>query len=81
MTCSLGIATFLRRHDEDRRDRLVKTAMRSEATRGRHAVRSLSCLGIFRERAHSPGREFDDAEILEAAGFEVALRAPDASCL
>ncbi len=47
-------------------------------------MRSLSCLGIFRERAHSPGREFDDAEILrltakhlEAGGFEVALRAPD----
>lgn len=43
-----------------------------------------SCLGIFRERAHSPGREFDDAEILrltakhlESEGFEVALRAPD----
>jgi hypothetical protein len=44
----------------------------------------VSCLGIFRERAHSPGREFDDAEILrltakhlEGAGFEVELRAPD----
>ena len=42
------------------------------------------CLGIFRERAHSPGREFDDAEILrltakhlEASGFAVALRGPD----
>ncbi len=47
-------------------------------------MRPGSCLGIFRERAHSPGREFDDAEILrltskhlEAAGFEVELRAPD----
>ena len=43
-----------------------------------------ACLGIFRERAHSPGREFEDAEILrltakhlEAGGFEVVLRAPD----
>ncbi|TAL10375.1 MAG: hypothetical protein EPO02_07870 [Nitrospirae bacterium] len=42
------------------------------------------CWGIFRERAHSPGREFDDAEILrltgkhlEARGFQVSLRTPD----
>ncbi len=42
------------------------------------------CLGIFRERAHSPGREFDDAEILrltgkhlEAKGFHVSLRDPN----
>lgn len=42
------------------------------------------CWGVYRERAHSPGREYDDAEILqltgkhlEAAGFEVALRTPD----
>lgn len=42
------------------------------------------CLGIFRERVHSPGREFDDAEILrltgkhlEAKGFQVSLRNPD----
>lgn len=41
--------------------------------------------GIFRERAHSPGRECDDAEILrltgkrlEARGFEVALMEPEA---
>ncbi len=40
--------------------------------------------GIFRERAHSPGREFDDAEILrltgkhlDAMGFCVSLKAPD----
>ena len=40
--------------------------------------------GVFRERAHSPGRECDDAEILgltgkelEAKGFEVALKSPD----
>jgi hypothetical protein len=40
--------------------------------------------GIFRERAHSPGRECDDAEILrltgkelEARGFEVALKSPE----
>jgi hypothetical protein len=42
------------------------------------------CWGIFRERAHSPGREFDDAEILrltgkhlEAWGFQVSLRTPE----
>ena len=42
------------------------------------------CVGIFRERAHSPGREFDDAEILrltakhlEDRGFSVALRDPE----
>ncbi len=43
-----------------------------------------TCWGIFRERAHSPGREFDDSEILrltgkhlEARGFQVSLRTPD----
>ena len=43
------------------------------------------CLGIFRERAHSPGRETDDAEILrltgkrlEAHGWEVILKEADA---
>lgn len=43
-----------------------------------------TCWGIFRETAHSPGRESDDAEILrltgkhlEAKGFEVALKSPD----
>ena len=43
-----------------------------------------TCWGIFRERAHSPGREFDDAEILrltgkhlEARGFQVSLWTPD----
>jgi hypothetical protein len=42
------------------------------------------CWGIFRERAHSPGRESDDAEILrltakalEACGYVVHLREPD----
>ena len=42
------------------------------------------CWGIFREPAHSPGREVDDAEILgltakhlERKGFEVALKSPD----
>jgi glutathione synthase/RimK-type ligase-like ATP-grasp enzyme len=41
------------------------------------------CWGIFREPAHSPGRESDDAEILrltakelEARGFEVAVKDP-----
>ncbi|MGH7353096.1 MAG: hypothetical protein ACRELS_00770 [Candidatus Rokuibacteriota bacterium] len=43
------------------------------------------CLGIFRERAHSPGRETDDAEILrltgkrlETRGWEVVLKEADA---
>jgi hypothetical protein len=42
------------------------------------------CWGIFREQAHSPGRESDDAEILrltakalEARGYVVHLREPD----
>lgn len=41
-------------------------------------------LGIFRERQHSPGREFDDTEILrlvakhvEAAGHQVHLKMPE----
>lgn len=45
---------------------------------------SNACWGIFRERAHSPGRECDDAEILrltgkhlEAKGVEVILKSPD----
>jgi hypothetical protein len=44
-----------------------------------------SCWGVYRERAHSPGREADDAGILEAtgrriaeAGFSVAYVEPDA---
>ncbi len=42
------------------------------------------CWGIFREPAHSPGREVDDAEILrltakhlEHKGFEVVLKSPE----
>ena len=42
------------------------------------------CWGIFRERAHSPGREFDDAEILRLTGkhldamrFHVSLKTTD----
>ena len=42
------------------------------------------CWGIFREPAHSPGRESDDAEILrltgkhlEAKGYQVDLRSPE----
>jgi hypothetical protein len=42
------------------------------------------CWSIFRERAHSPRREFDDAEILrltgkhlDAPGCYVNLKAPD----
>jgi len=47
-------------------------------------VKESRCWGVFRERAHSPGRECDDAEILrltgkelEAKGFEVVLKAPE----
>ena len=43
-----------------------------------------ACWGIFRERAHSPGRESDDAEILrlagkhlEAKGLQVVLKTPE----
>jgi hypothetical protein len=42
------------------------------------------CWGIYRELAHSPGRETDDAEILRAVarelqtrGFDVELKSPD----
>jgi len=42
------------------------------------------CWGIFRERAHSPGREYDDTEILtltgkelEARGFQISLKSPE----
>ena len=42
------------------------------------------CWGIFREQAHSPGREFDDAEIfrltgkhLEAKGLQNCLKTPE----
>lgn len=42
------------------------------------------CWGVYRELAHSPGRETDDAEILravarelEARDFEVELKSPD----
>jgi len=47
-------------------------------------VESSSCWGVFREVAHSPGRESDDAEILrltgkhlEARGLQVILKTPD----
>lgn len=47
-------------------------------------MKGRECWGIFRERAHSPGREFDDAEILrltgkhlDARGFHVRLMTPD----
>ena len=47
-------------------------------------MKDRSCWGIFREQAHSPGRETDDAEILrlcakhlEAAGFQVVLKAAE----
>jgi hypothetical protein len=42
------------------------------------------CWGVYRELAHSPGRETDDAEILRSTaqelterGFQVALKSPD----
>ena len=42
------------------------------------------CPGVYRELAHSPGRETDDAEILRATarelaalGFDVELKSPD----
>ena len=42
------------------------------------------CWGIFREQAHSPGRETDDSEILrltgkhlEARGFRVLIQSPE----
>jgi len=34
----------------------------------------LSCWGVYREIAHSPGRETDDAEILRAVGRELSDR-------
>jgi hypothetical protein len=47
-------------------------------------VSHVHCWGVFRERAHSPGRETDDTEILrltgkhlEALGFDVVLKGPD----
>jgi hypothetical protein len=47
-------------------------------------VSATYCWGIFREEAHSPGRETDDAEILrltgkhlEARGFRVHLQSPE----
>lgn len=47
-------------------------------------MKDRSGLGIFREQAHSPGREFDDAEILrltakhlKGRGLPISLKAPD----
>jgi len=47
-------------------------------------VTRVRCWGVFRERAHSPGREVDDGEILrltgkhlEERGFDVVLKSPD----
>jgi hypothetical protein len=47
-------------------------------------VSERTCWGVFRESAHSPGREFDDTEILrltakhlEAKGFMVTLKTPE----
>lgn len=50
----------------------------------RGASRRPRCWGVYRELAHSPGRESDDAEILRAtagrlalAGFDVELKSPE----
>lgn len=47
-------------------------------------MKSDYCLGVFREEAHSPGRESDDTEILrltgkhlEARGFPVVMSSPE----
>jgi hypothetical protein len=47
-------------------------------------MKDARCWGVYRELAHSPGRETDDAEILRATGrelsalgFEVHLKSPD----
>jgi hypothetical protein len=47
-------------------------------------VSEVTCWGVFREHAHSPGRESDDTEILrltakhlEAVGFQVSLKSPE----
>jgi hypothetical protein len=47
-------------------------------------AQDLRCWGVYRELAHSPGRETDDAEILRATaeelrarGYDVSLKAPD----
>ncbi len=47
-------------------------------------MKAKSCLGVFREEAHSPGRESDDTEILrltgkhlEARGFSVVMLSPE----
>ncbi len=58
---------------------------RSRSTpRAQRPAPSARCWGIYRELAHSPGRETDDAEILRATGrflsergFSVELKPPD----
>src|SRR2546430_16958795 len=47
---------------------------RAGPTSGRGQVSDPHCWGIFRERAHSPGRGYDDSEILTLTGKE--LEAP-----
>src|SRR6266540_3446968 len=64
-----------------------KRSRTSDSTRehGEEArVSAAYCWGIWRERAHSPGRESDDTEILrltgkhlEARGVQVVLKRPD----
>jgi len=51
---------------------------------GSSGVSEPICWGVFREHAHSPGRESDDTEILrltakelEARGFQVTLKSPE----
>ena len=38
-------------------------------------VNDAECMGIFRERAHSPGREADDADILRLTGKHLEAEA------
>src|SRR5439155_1651527 len=83
----------LRRNHRDRRGRGPRVRHRTGRgagggragpTSGRGQVSDPHCWGIFRERAHSPGREYDDSEILtltgkelEARGFQVTLKSPE----
>src|SRR5262249_46601347 len=83
-------ATRRRRRGPARRRRSRRGSRDGDHRRAGHPrgwesrVSARLCWGIYRERAHSPGRESDDAEILrltakalEARGYVVHLREPD----
>ena len=60
------------------------SAKQRSAAQHERPAPSARCWGIYRELAHSPGRETDDAEILRATGrflsergFSVELKSPD----